>query len=125
MRFSKGDKVFYVEISDGEIKKKEWTTIKSDYVNSKDYWNCATEITLENGKEIIQGDSKRETEHLIGNSFLRGTYRFIVDDENNSVSEILKYLEDEKKHWQNEIDELTTVIDNLEKAKEQVTNRRA
>ena len=116
----KGDKVFYVEVRHGEITKKEWTTVKSYYVNSEDYWNCATEITLDNGKEIIQGDSKRETEHLIGNSFLRGTYNFIIDDEKNAVSEILKYLEDEKKYWQNEIDECTTVIDNLEKVKEQL-----
>ena len=120
MRFSKGDKVFYVEIRHGEITKKEWTTIKSYYVNSEDYWECATEITLENGKGIIQGNDKRETKHLIGNSFLRGTYRFIIDDEKNAASEILKYLEDEKKYWKNEIDKLTTVIDNLEKAKEQL-----
>ena len=120
MRFSKGDKVFYVEISDGKIKKKEWTTIKSYYVNSEDYWECATEITLENGREIIQGNDKKETEHLIGNCYVRGTYCFIVDDEKNAVSEIIKYLEVEKKYWKNEIDELTTVIDNLEKAKEQL-----
>ena len=122
MRFSKGDKVLYVEISDGKIKKKEWTTIKSYYVNSADYWECATEITLENGKGIIQGNDKKETEHLIGNSFLRGTYCFIIDDDKNAASEILKYLEDEQKYWKNEIDKLTTVIDNLEKAKKHLND---
>jgi hypothetical protein len=120
MRFSKGDKVFYVEVRHGEITKKEWTSIKSYYVNSADYWECAKEITLENGKEIIQGDNKRETEHLIGNSFLRGTYNFIIDDEKNAVSEICKYLDEEEKYWKKEIDECKTVIDNLEKVKEQL-----
>lgn len=117
MHLSKGDKVYYVSIRNGEIEKSEWTRIKWSYVNSSDYWTCATEITLENGQEVIYGDNPKNTEHLIGNSFLRGCYRFLIDDEKNAASEIAKYLDEEKKYWQKEIDEIQSVIDGLENVK--------
>ena len=120
MHLSKGDKVYFVSIKNGEVEKSEWTQVKWSYVNSTDYWNCATEITLENGQEVIYGDSQRNTEHLIGNSFLRGCYRFIIDDEKNAASEIRKYLDEEKKYWQKEINDIQAVIDEIEKVQNQL-----
>ena len=120
MHLSKGDKVYFVSIRNGVVEKSEWTRVKWSYVNSTDYWNCATEITLENGQEVIYGDSQRNTEHLIGNSFLRGCYRFIIDDEKNADSEIRKYLDEEKKYWHKEINDIQVVIDEIEKVQNQL-----
>ena len=117
MHLEKGDKVYFVSIKNGEVEKSEWTQVKWSYVNSTDYWNCATEITLDNGQEVIYGDSQRNTEHLIGNSFLRGCYRFIIDDEKNALSEISKYIDDEINQCKKEIDDIQSVIDNLETVK--------
>lgn len=120
MHLEKGDEVYFVSIKNGEVEKSEWTRVKWSYVNSTDYWNCVSEITLENGQEVIYGDSPRNTEHLIGNRSLRGCYRFIIDDEKNVASEISKYLDEEKKHWQKEINDIQTVIDDIEKVQNQL-----